>query len=105
MSRGGVMRLGGEADGAPVGFWTRERRDGVRQEVAESRKAAAWSGLVRSGGEKRSERWERRRDHVELALGELLQKKFRRRVRDVRPDKGERIGEVSGLGSSSPRRN
>ena len=75
-----------------MGFWTHESRDGVRQEVAESRKAAAWSVLARSGGERRPERWKCRRDHVELALGELLRKKIRIRVKDVRLDKRNGIG-------------
>ena len=52
-----LLLFDGEVDGAAVVFEPWEKRDGVREEMVRSRKAAAWSRLVRRGGERRPEQW------------------------------------------------
>ena len=52
-----MLRLGGGGVRAPVVFEPGEKRDGVREEMARSRKAAAWSTFVLRGGKRRPEQW------------------------------------------------
>ena len=87
-----LLLFDGEVDGAAVVFEPWEKRDGVREEMARSRKAAAWSRLVRRGGERRPEQWNAGGTTSSLLSTNSCEKKSGTRQGRA-PGRGEQRGE------------